>query len=342
MQACFGGKSENFGRLYGQGLFQVRWMTSAMTEVRGAAIGAARWLGSLLLLLAGTSTVLFFLLHLAGDPAVVIAGSEATPEQLQAVRVEYGFDRSLPVQYFHHMASVARLEFGVSLADGRPALRTVANAFPASLLLGGLAMTLTLLVAIPTGIWLGAREQGSARRVVRGVLFCLQGTPGFVVALLLVQLFAVQLVWLPALGRGGPSTWILPTISTAAFMVPTLARLIEANTQVAAAAPYVLTARARGAGERLILWREIAPNALLGALGFIGAQCAFLVTGLVVLETIFAWPGIGWLLVQSTINLDFPVVQTTVLLIVLVISLINGGVGLLQRRLDPRIGGRHG
>jgi peptide/nickel transport system permease protein len=295
------------------------------------------WLRDLGVLMLGTISVLFFLLRLTGDPALVLAGPDATDDQLEQIRAEYGLDRALPVQYLSYVASLLRLDFGHSLADGSSALDKALTAYPASLLLAGLAMTVTLLCAIPTGAWLGARRGGAARAAVRWLLFVLQGFPGFVIALLLVQLFAIELVWLPALGYGTPSSWILPALSVASFLTPKLTRMVEANVSTALDSAYVRTARAIGASDREILWRHALPNALLGATALIGAQLAFLVTGLVIIETIFAWPGVGWLLVQSTTSLDFPVVQAITLIIVASVFLINSLVELAQHRLDPRL-----
>lgn len=295
------------------------------------------WFRDLLVLMLGTTTVLFFLLRLTGDPAVVLAGPDATEAQLAEIRAEYGLDRALPLQYISYVASLLRLDFGRSLADGTPALAKALTAYPASLLLAGLAMLVTFLSAVPLGAWLGARRTGKARALVRWMLFVLQGIPGFVVALLLVQLFAIELVWLPALGYGGLTSWILPTLSVASFLVAKLTRLIEANVSTAMDSAYVRTARAIGASNRETLWRHALPNALLGATALIGAQLAFLVTGLVIIETIFAWPGIGWLLVQSTTSLDFPVVQAIALVLVASVFLINTVTELAQRRFDPRL-----
>lgn len=295
------------------------------------------WCRDLLVLLLGTTTVLFFLLRVSGDPAVVMAGPDASAEQIAEIRAQYGLDRSLAVQYLAYLGRLARLDFGESLADGSAALDKVFAALPASLLLGGLALLLMLAAAIPLGAWLGARRDGAGRVVVRWLLFVLHGFPGFVIALLLIHLFAIQLVWLPALGSSGPRSWILPAASVAIFLAPKLVRLIEANVHEALKSGYVRTARAIGATDREVLWRHAMPNALLGATALIGAQFAFLVTGLVIIETIFAWPGIGWLLVQSTVNLDFPVVQTITMVVVLNVFLINTATEWLQRRLDPRL-----
>jgi peptide/nickel transport system permease protein len=298
---------------------------------------AYRWLRDLVVLLLGTMTVLFFLLRLTGDPAIVLAGPDASDAQLASIRAAYGLDRSLPVQYLAYLASLVRFDLGRSLADGTSALEKVLTAYPATLLLAGLAMTATFTCAIPIGAWLGARRGGVARTVVRWLLFVLQGFPGFVTALLLVQLFAIELVWLPALGSSGPLAWILPTASVAAFLAPKLIRMIEANVAQALDSDYVRTARAIGATERETLWLHALPNALLGATALVGAQFAFVVTGLVIIETIFAWPGIGWLLVQSATNLDFPVVQAITLVVVVTVFLINTLTDIAQHRLDPRL-----
>jgi peptide/nickel transport system permease protein len=294
------------------------------------------WLLDLVVLLIGTVTLLFFLLRLTGDPAVVLAGPDASAEQLATLKASLGLDRPLPFQYLAYLGQLLRLDFGASLADGTPALAKVLSALPSTFVLALSSMALTLAVAIPTGLWLGT-NRGRSGAAVRGLIFILQGFPGFVTALLLVQLFAIQLVWLPALGASGPASLILPMVSVMSFLAPKLIRLIEANVQAALPSAWVRTARANGVPEREILWRHIAPNALLGAVALIGAQFAFLVTGLVIIEAIFAWPGIGLLLVQSTTNLDFPVVQTITFFVVIGVFSVNLLTGALQRRLDPRL-----
>jgi peptide/nickel transport system permease protein len=302
-----------------------------------AAPAMLRWLRDLVLLILGTTSILFFLLRLTGDPAVVLAGPDATDEQLHAIRAEYGLDRGLAMQYAAYVGNLITLDLGNSLADGTPALTKALTAFPASALLAGLAMLITFACAIPAGVWLGAHRGGVARAAVRSCLFVLQGFPGFVTALLLVQWFAIELTWLPALGYAGPMTWILPALSVASFLIPKLTRMVEANVSTALDSAYVRTARSIGATDREVLWRHALPNALLGATALVGAQLAFIVTGLVIIETMFAWPGIGWLLVQSTTNLDFPVVEAITLITVAAVFLINTCTELVQYRLDPRL-----
>lgn len=305
-------------------------------------VSALRGLRDLAFVLFATMTVLFFLLRLTGDPAIVLAGEGASPAQVEAIRAEYGFDEPILVQYFIYAGKLLTLDFGVSLADGTPALEKALISFPATLFLAFMALCVNLMISLPTGLWLGQARKGVARRGVRGLITVMQGFPGFVIALLMINIFAVALEWLPTVGFGGPATWILPTLSVVSFLAPKLIRVVEANTYAALTSNYVRTAKASGAPDNVILWRHVAPNALLGAIALVGAEFAFMLTGLVVIETIFAWPGIGWLLVQSTLSLDFPVVQAVVFLMVLGVFATNALAEQLQATLDPRIGNARG
>ena len=296
-----------------------------------------RRLGELVLLLAVLSTLLFFLLRAAGDPAATLAGPDADAETLAAVRAEYGFDQPLPAQYLRYMLHMAQGDLGQSLASREPALQTVLYALPATVMLAVAAMALTILIAFPIGAWLGAAPDRPERRATAIVLYVLQGTPGFVVALVLIQVFAVQTGWLPAIGRASPASWILPCLSLSLFLAPKLARVLAANVNEAMAEDYVRTARASGAPESVVLVRHALPNALLGTVALIGSQFAFLLGGVVVIETIFAWPGLGRLLVQSTLNLDFPVVQAAALAVAVLVFIGNAITDVLFIVLDPRL-----
>jgi len=301
---------------------------------------AALHLRDLVVLLVGLTTLLFFLLRLAGDPAVVIAGPDASEEQLAELRAAYGLDLPVWQQYLTYLARLARFELGQSLISAEPAVDAVLRVLPATLALAALGMGATLAIAVPLGAWLGARWPTPARRATASVLFFLQGVPGFVVALLLVQWLAIRLELVPALGFAGPSTWLLPMLSLASFLAPRLARVIATNVAQAMAEDYIRTARAAGASQREVLFGYALPNALLGATALAGTQLAFLVSGVVVIEFIFAWPGIGWLLIESTQTLDFPVVQAIALVVGTLVFMLNTVVDALLLRLDPRLAAR--
>lgn len=298
-------------------------------------------LQKLLILLFTISTVLFFLLRQAGDPAYVIGGITATPEQLDEIRRQYGLDQPLLTQYLLYLGSLVRLDFGASLLSGIPALQTVLERLPRTLQLALMAIALSLLAAVPLGAWIGSRPGRPLQRAASGVVFVLQGSPGFVLALLLIQLFAVELGWLPSVGYSAAEwrTWILPTLSLATFSAPSLTRVIAANVAEAMREDYVRTAQAYGAGPRTILWRHVVPNALLGAAALLGVQFAGLLSGSAVIETIYGWPGLGSLLLDSVEALDFPVVQAEVFAIAVLVFTVNLLSDALFRVLDPRLRG---
>lgn len=290
-------------------------------------------------LLFAVTTLLFFLLRQAGDPALVLAGNDATPEQLAAIRAQYGLDRPLIVQYFTYMWNVLQLDFGKSLSSGEPAMEKVLGMLPRTLHLAAMTLTITISIAIPLGAWLGFKPERPERRIIGSAIFIMQGVPGFVVALLLIQLFAVNWRMLPSLGYepADPKFWILPVWSLSSFLIPNLTRIIAANVAEAMREDYIRTARANGARQSTLLWRHALPNALLGASALIGVQFAVMLGGSAIIETIFSWPGMGWLLLESTQTLDFPVVQAEAFVIAIMVFTVNALVDMLFRFLDPRI-----
>jgi ABC-type dipeptide/oligopeptide/nickel transport system permease component len=304
-----------------------------------SSLGATllRRLASLALLLLVLTTLLFFLLRLTADQALVVAGPEATAEQVAAIRAQYGLDRPLLQQYASYLGELARLDFGTSIMSGRPAADEVRSRLWATVALAITGMITTIAVAIPLGAWLGARPHTVGRRTLAGGVFLLQGIPGFVVALLLVQLFAVQLKWLPFMGYGHFSAWILPTLTLASFLAPKLTRVVAANVQAALGADHIRTARATGAGFTEIYWRHALPNALLGATALIGTQFAFLLSGSIITEMIFGWPGIGTLLIRSIQSADFAVVQAVTVAIAIMVFIVNACTDASFRLLDPRL-----
>jgi peptide/nickel transport system permease protein len=291
----------------------------------------------LAVLLFALSTVLFFLLRLAGDPETIIAGEQATPELLALIRAKYGFDRPLVEQWLRYMTTLATLDFGRSIAADLPAFGLVTERLGPTMLLAGLALAINLVVAVPLGAWLGMRPDAPDRRLVSGAIFVAQGVPGYVVGLLLIHLFAVNLRWLPSIGSDHPAAWVLPSATLAAFLVPKLTRVLAANVSEALREDYIRTARANGAGPVEILVRHALPNALLGATALVGTQFAFLLSGALTTEVIFAWPGLGRLLITSVQVLDFPVVQAAVFVIAVMVFAVNAATDVLFRVVDPRL-----
>lgn len=291
----------------------------------------------LLVLLLSISTLLFFLLRLSGDPAAVLAGEEADAETVALISARYGFDEPLFIQYLRYLSAMVSLDFGNSLIGQIDALTMVMERLGSTLLLALLALLITALMSVPLGAWLGFRPTAQSRKWSNAVVFILQGIPGFIVGLLLIQFFVVELRWLTSIGNQGPSSWILPALTLASFLMPKMVRIIAANTSEAMAEDYIRTARASGASDGDLLMRHALPNALLGATALIGTQFAFLMSGSLITEVIFAWPGFGALLVSSVERLDFPVVQAAVFVIAILVSLVNAVTDIAFSLIDPRL-----
>lgn len=308
-----------------------------MRRMRAIRAALARRGLELLILLFGISTLLFFLLRLSGDPAAVLAGDEADPETVALIAARYGLDQPLFIQYLRYIGSVLMLDFGISLRAQTDALALVLDRLGSTLLLAALALVTTALVAVPLGAWLGARPEAPSRHVVNGFVFVLQGVPGYIVGLLLIQLFVVELRWLGSIGNAGVLSWILPAATLASFLAPKMVRVIAANTAEAMAEDYIRTARATGASNWGLVLRHALPNALLGATALIGTQFAFLMSGSLITEVIFAWPGFGALLISAVERLDFPVVQAAVFVIAILVALVNAVTDIAFSLLDPRL-----
>ena len=294
-------------------------------------------LAELVTLLILISTVLFFLLRLSGDPATMLAGENADPAVVAQIRAHYGLDSPLPLQYLNFIGNVLVLNFGDSLSNARPAIGLVLGRLAPTLSLAGTAIALDLIVAITVGTWLGARPRAAGRRAVTAVVFLAQGIPAYITGLVLIEVFAVRLRLLPSIGAAGPKSWVLPSLTLAAFLAPQLTRVVAAGVGEAMREDYVRTARANGAGGLVLLIRHVLPNALLSTVAVIGTQFAYLISGALLTEVIFGWPGLGRLLVDSVTRLDFPVVQASVFVVAVGVFGVNTGLDLAFRLIDPRV-----
>lgn len=291
----------------------------------------------LVVLLGTISTTLFLLLRLSGDPAVLLAGEGASPETIDLIKIEYGFDKSLIQQYVIFIGDILRLDFGRSLVNSQDSLQFVLEYLPSTLKLTLLAVFFNSILAIPVGVWLGARPNQRRRRALSTIVSIAQGTPAYVIGLLLIQVFAVWLGWLPSIANTGTGSWILPTATLAFALAPNLIRVVAASIEDTTRQDYFRTAKANGAAPNELLLKHSLPNALLSTTSLLGAQFAFLLSGALITEYIFAWPGLGLILVQSITNLDFPTVQATVFVVACLVFFVNLFMDQVFRYADPRL-----
>jgi peptide/nickel transport system permease protein len=301
--------------------------------------GKLIYAGLVVLAVAG---IVFGLLQLSGDPVNALAPPGSSPEDLQRLREKHGLDRPMPAQFAIFVVNAAQGDFGESWRSGRPALDLVLERLPRTLILAGLALALALTVAIPLGVLAGMRPGGKVDLGTSLVAVGGQAVPGFWLGTILILVFAVRLGWLPSSGGTGWRALILPVATLAAYPIATLARLIRASVSETRSADFVRTAYAKGLPRSAVTRRHILRNALLPALAYTGVQAGFLLGGAVVVEGVFAYPGIGQLALQSVASRDLPVVQTVVMVSALFIVLANLLADLLATLLDPRLGDRSG
>lgn len=297
---------------------------------------AAR-LASTALSVLGVCTLVFLLIHLVpGDPVEVMLGEGASPADRESLRAALGLDRPLAEQYLEYLGRLARLELGVSLHDQRPVADLLVERVGPTLELTLASLALALLIALPLGV-LAAQHQG---RALDGAAmgFSLFGAaiPNFWLGPLLILVFSLWLGWTPVSGRDGWVSLILPALTLGTGLAAVLARMVRSCVLEVLGEDYVRTAQAKGLGPVAVLWRHALRNAWLPILTLIGLQLGALLAGAVITETVFAWPGLGSLLVEAIQQRDYPVVQGAVLLISLSYVLVNGATDLAYGLLDPR------
>jgi peptide/nickel transport system permease protein len=308
----------------------------------------ARRLLLLVPVLAGVSIVIFMVLHLSpGDPVEIMLGSQATQEDLARLRRELGLNEPLPVQYLHWVSHVARGDLGRSLWMRRPVLDEVLNRYKATLVLTASALLLSTLGGIVLGVLSAVRRDSLLDRLSAVTSLFGASMPVFWLGIVLMVIFSLWLGWLPASGMfapyGGGGTMdllahlVLPAVTLAAASVTIIARLTRSAMLEVLSQDYVRTARAKGAGEWAVVVRHALKNAMIPITTVVGVQAGYLLSGAVLTETVFAWPGLGTLVVQGILARDVPLVQGAVLVIALTFVLVNLAVDLLYAYLDPRI-----
>jgi ABC-type dipeptide/oligopeptide/nickel transport system permease component len=289
-------------------------------------------------LLAVATLVSFLLVRIIpGDPAEVMLGDRATPEAVRLLRESLGLDRPLLVQYGLYLQRLAHGDLGMSIRAGRPVATIIAERLPATVELATVAAGLAVVVGLPLGVLAGARRSSGLQAAAFAMSLMGQAMPGYWLGLLLINVFAVGLAWLPVSGRGSLGHLVLPAVTLAAFMLGLVVRITRSSILETMGADYVRTARAKGLGEVTVVGRHALWPALIPVVTIIGLQIGTLLGGAVVTETIFGWPGVGSLAVLAVLQRDYPVVQALVLCSALTFLVVNLAVDVLYACLDPRV-----
>jgi ABC-type dipeptide/oligopeptide/nickel transport system permease component len=308
-----------------------------------------------LLVLLGISLIVFILLHLSGDPAILLMPPDATKEDIDNFRRLMGFNDPLflrwppwpylgqpwrvvtETQYGRFMGGLVRGDFGLSFRHQQPALGLVIERMPATIQLTLAAMLIAVCVAIPVGILSAVRRNSGVDHAGMVLALLGQSMPVYWLGIMLILLFAVRLNLLPAFGSGSLRHLILPAITLGAFSMARIARLTRSGMLEVLGQEYVRTARAKGLAERRIILKHALKNAAIPVITVIGLDLGTLLGGAVITETIFAWPGVGRLAVQAIANRDYPVVQSAVFVLASIFVLINFLVDILYTYVDPRV-----
>jgi peptide/nickel transport system permease protein len=290
-----------------------------------------------LFVLFGISTVVFFILRLTGDPVLLMVMPEATADQIAQLRRAFGFDRPLPIQYLDFLTHALRGDFGLSLRHQEPALALVLERVPATVQLAAASLALAVAVALVAGVLAATRRGSWLDALVTSGALLGQSVPSFWLGIMLIMVFSVRLRWLPSFGLGTAAHLVLPAITLSAFSLARLTRLVRAGMLDVLGQDYIRTARAKGLRDRLVVAKHALRNVLLPVVTLVGLDAGFLLGGAIIVETIFAWPGMGQLALQAVSNRDFPLVQANVIFMASLFVVINLVVDLVYTLVDPKI-----
>ncbi len=296
-----------------------------------------RRLVDLAITVLGVSTLVFLLLRLSGDPVLQMLPANASEQARQDLRHSLGLDEPLQLQYIRFVGGIFRGDLGNSLQYKRPATSMVAETMPNTIALTLIAMLLSVVIAIPAGIVSALYRNTWTDKIIMVVTLLAQSLPYFWLGIMLILLFSVQLRWLPTSGTGTPAHLIMPAITLAVYSVARSTRLIRSSILDVLGQDYVRTAKSKGLKDPTILRRHVLRNAAIPVVTLLALDFGVLLGGAVVTETIFAWPGVGRMIVDSIILRDYPVVQAGVIYLAVIFVLINSLIDLSYSILDPRI-----
>jgi ABC-type dipeptide/oligopeptide/nickel transport system permease component len=301
------------------------------------SVYVARRLAQSLIVLLGISVVVFIILHLTGDPTLLMLPLDASAEDIARFRRAMGFDDPLPVQYWRFLRGVLQGDFGNSIRHDEPALGLVFERMPATLELTVVALGVALVLAIPAGIVSALSRNTTLDYVTTVMALVGQAMPTFWLGIMLILVFSVGFQVLPSSGRGGFANMILPALTLGLFTTARTMRLTRSALLEVLGQDYVRTARAKGVAERGVVWKHALRNAAIPVITIVGLELGTLLGGAVITETIFAWPGVGRLSVQAIYNRDYPLVQASVFVLASIFVFVNLAVDLVYTYLDPRI-----
>lgn len=282
-------------------------------------------------------TLLFFTLRLTGDPVASMLGPDAPPQQVEETRQHLGLDRSPLVQYLFYVRSAVQLDFGDSFISHEPALETVKARFPSTVKLTVVSFVIALVVGMTAGVISAMRRNSWSGAGIMALMTLLQGIPGFALGIFLIMLFSVKLGWLPSFGDDSWKSLVLPALTLAAYLSARCARLTRSALVEVLDQDFIRTARSKGLTESKIIARHALKNALIPVLTVLAIDLGQLLGGAIVIESVFAWPGIGRQLILSLQRRDYAVVQAIVIVVALSVVTINIVVDVIYTRLDPRI-----
>lgn len=285
----------------------------------------------------GVTLVVFLVLQLAGDPVLLFLPPGATAEVVEEYRQSLGFNDPLYVQYFRFLSGAVTGDFGKSYYYNQPAMQMVLERLPATVELTIAGMLVAILWGLPAGIVSAVKRNTQADMVIRIFALLGQCVPVFWLGIMMILLFSVELHWLPTSGRGTLAQLIMPAVSLGLFTSATITRLLRSAMIEILNKEYILVARAKGLSKKIVVLKHALKNAVSSVLTILGLQVAALLGGAVITETVFAWPGIGRLAVQSIYNRDFSVVEAVVVLMAVSFVLINLLVDICYAVIDPRI-----
>lgn len=285
-----------------------------------------------------TSFLIFWAMSLTGgDPAMIVAGEGATTEEIEVVREELGLNDPFMVRYFNYVKGMVTGDMGKSYVTNKDVFKTFMEKLPNTLMLGGAAVLIAIVIALPLGIYTAIHQ--NTWKDTAGMVFALFGTsmPNFWLGLMLIIIFSLKLGWLPSGGKGGFDTLILPALTVGLGLAALITRTTRSSMLDVIRQDYMTTARAKGCSEKRVIFTHGLKNALIPIITAIGLQMSMVITGSVLAETVFSWPGIGRLVYDSIAKRDTPMVTGSIILCSVFMCLINLFVDLVYAFFDPRI-----